>query len=583
MRLLVGLVLLVGCRQDRDGDGFVGRDDCDDHDPSVFPGADERCNGADDDCDGQVDEVADLAPRFVDQDGDGFGSGPELRECPDPEGTVAVGGDCDDRDADVHPGAPEACDGVDQDCDGRVDEDPEPPLYVDADADGFGDPAQAVGCVAFAVANTGDCDDSDDQVFPGAPERCNGRDDDCDGHTTGEEDEDGDGAWACVDCDDGDGARSPDVLEVCDGIDDDCDGEVDGDNAWWSTDGLARVRVVVDAEAGSTAPLVLALDARAVLDAVGQLAPFDPDRLRAAWQGCDGMVELPVAWVEDEAWALGGRDDLSEVGAVVVLYDRDGDLDTVEGWPGDGEVGLYLGVEDGGVWDGGVVRDGDTLGAGGLDLVLHPEAGGLGELVDGGVVRWSQAEALAGNGIRTSGGPLAAQDVAGTVSVADLGPVTAALTASVSMSNSRGGLDATWGYRRFAGRSEVWVAPRFTTTRTTTLSGLDERTETVRPFQVRLPAHSGLVASEDLVHVRVEAPVPVGWSWAVPPLYLTHVGEDTATEQAWSSANDVAPCCGGSTGSVGSGVELLVGPVLRVDLGEVGALPVGVLQAPEGL
>lgn len=82
--------------------------------------------------------------------------------------------------------------------------------------------------------NLGDCDDSDPQVHPGAPEVCNGKDDDCDGKIDNDVDGDKDGFFACtedetkLDCDDGDPAIHPGVeAEVCNEKDDDCNGEVD--------------------------------------------------------------------------------------------------------------------------------------------------------------------------------------------------------------------------------------------------------------------------------------------------------------------------------------------------------------------
>ena len=582
-RLVLAVVmLLAGCRQDRDGDGFVGRDDCDDRDADVYPGAPERCNDLDDDCDGDVDEVHDLVPVYLDEDGDGVGAGEALRTCPAPAGYEPMAGDCDDTDPDVFPGAPEVCDGVDQDCDGELDEDPEPPLYADDDADGFGDPAKPADCAAFAVADASDCNDADDEVFPGAPERCNGLDDDCDGLTTGEEDADEDGALACADCADDDPSRSEIALEQCNGVDDDCDDVVDGPEVWWAPEAAVRLRVGVEVAAGSTSPLVLPFDGRAALDAAGRVTPFDPGTLRAAWQDCDQLVELPVAWTEDESWALGGTaPDVFELGTVVVLFDTDGDLDTVEPWPGDGEVGLYLEVPGGGSWSGGLSVGPSSVDSGVVQLVLDPDAGGLAELRDGGGVRWSQAQARVGNGIRTPDGALAGAAHIGEVAFDDEGPVTAAHRASVSMSNGDGGIDASWGYRTFAGRSEVWVKPRFTTTQTTTLSGVKERTETVRPWQVMVPGLGELTTLGGFENVRVDAPVPVAWSWVVAPAFLTHVGTDERRDEAWSSANDVSDCCGGSTGSVGSGAELVDSPILRVDLDGVGALPVAWPLAPE--
>ena len=112
---------------DEDGDGYLGcTEDCDDTDAYVSPAAPEQCdNGVDDDCDGMVDEEAEVRPWYLDADGDGFGFGNELQAvvaCQRPsEAHVLQGGDCDDADAAVYPGAEERCDGVDNDCDGASD------------------------------------------------------------------------------------------------------------------------------------------------------------------------------------------------------------------------------------------------------------------------------------------------------------------------------------------------------------------------------------------------------------------------------------------------------------------------------
>ncbi len=106
---------------DADGDGFAadrcGGDDCDDGDPAINPDADENCtNGVDDDCDGDTDGEDQDCGVDCDGDGDGFGS------------PACGGGDCDDGDAAVHPGAREdagaddtCSDGRDNDCDGHTD------------------------------------------------------------------------------------------------------------------------------------------------------------------------------------------------------------------------------------------------------------------------------------------------------------------------------------------------------------------------------------------------------------------------------------------------------------------------------
>ena len=97
--------------------------DCDDADAAVAPGAVETCDGLDDDCDGLVDDadpdVEGLTDGYEDHDGDGFGSTAASR-C-DATGLADVAGDCDDAAAAVHPGAAEACDGVDADCAGDAD------------------------------------------------------------------------------------------------------------------------------------------------------------------------------------------------------------------------------------------------------------------------------------------------------------------------------------------------------------------------------------------------------------------------------------------------------------------------------
>ncbi|MCK6502961.1 putative metal-binding motif-containing protein [Myxococcota bacterium] len=138
--------------------------DCDDADPTVYPGAEELCNGEDDDCDGVADPPELLPPItcYRDADVDGWGTDDmTFTSCACPEGYAVQSSDCDDADPDAHPGAAEVWyDGLDQDCTGGDD----------FDADGDGSRLEE------------DCDDGDPSVHPEAEEVCgNGFDDDCDG------------------------------------------------------------------------------------------------------------------------------------------------------------------------------------------------------------------------------------------------------------------------------------------------------------------------------------------------------------------------------------------------------------------
>ncbi len=188
---LLSLVVLTGCpwigssdlkdRLDADGDGYesvdVGGPDCDDRDPRIHPDALERCDGVDDDCDGDVDEGYDDAIDggaifTVDSDGDGHGQtgGATLRACAPPEGYVDGADDCDDGDLRAYPGADERCNGRDDDCDRDIDEDPidGQTRYDDADDDGFGDPDSAhAACSNEGTVDNGlDCDDTDPLLNP---------------------------------------------------------------------------------------------------------------------------------------------------------------------------------------------------------------------------------------------------------------------------------------------------------------------------------------------------------------------------------------------------------------------------------
>ena len=180
--------------RDADGDGFehdgLGGEDCDDADATVNPDGIEVCNGIDDDCDTVVDDGV-LLPYQQDADGDGYGS-PDVsvEDCSAPPGYVENSLDCDDTNAASWPGNPELCDGLDNDCNGEIDEGGvKDPFWADGDGDGYGDVAlstEACRAPAGYVANADDCLDSDAAVSPAETEVCHdGLDNDCDGTSNG--------------------------------------------------------------------------------------------------------------------------------------------------------------------------------------------------------------------------------------------------------------------------------------------------------------------------------------------------------------------------------------------------------------
>jgi len=137
-----------GGPEDIDGDGYSEVEDCDDGDAEIHPGADEHCDGVDEDCDARIDEDAvDMTTFYPDDDEDGEGYWLNTVEaCEQPDGYTSNDTDCDDGDASLN--------------------------TADADADGV-------------TSCDGDCDDGDGAVNPGEAETCDGADNDCDGVVDG--------------------------------------------------------------------------------------------------------------------------------------------------------------------------------------------------------------------------------------------------------------------------------------------------------------------------------------------------------------------------------------------------------------
>ena len=149
---------------DADDDGVLSDVDCDDADPAVTFGA----------------------VWHLDDDGDGFGAKVGAPACDAPSGGILDGTDCDDADDSAFPGGAEVCDGADDDCDGTVDDGASdaPTWFADTDGDKIGDVNNRVAACDLPigyVADDSDCDDESASVAPGAPERCDSVDHDCDG------------------------------------------------------------------------------------------------------------------------------------------------------------------------------------------------------------------------------------------------------------------------------------------------------------------------------------------------------------------------------------------------------------------
>ncbi|AKQ67577.1 putative lipoprotein [Myxococcus hansupus] len=244
---------------DADGDGYVsvftGGTDCNDNNAAIHPGAAELCNDVDDNCNGISDQVElslgqsctmgvdcpgiracgqdggvicnapDAVYAYPDRDQDGRGDmhAEPLAFCAGIGAGYVLGpaDDCDDTNPSIRPGAPELCNGVDDNCDGAIDETfpqlgaacevagqcpgtqvcdtsqtgttcqatvPVSTWSLDEDGDGFGGGLAVQACTSPGpgfVDRDGDCNDGNPFTYPGAPEICDGLDNNCDGSPDG--------------------------------------------------------------------------------------------------------------------------------------------------------------------------------------------------------------------------------------------------------------------------------------------------------------------------------------------------------------------------------------------------------------
>ena len=211
-------------QEDKDGDGYVMADDCNDQNESIYPGAPELCEEP------LVDSNCDGVTGGLDGDDDGF------RACDD----------CDDTDDTIFPNAVEICDTIDNDCDGQIDDDDDNldastanTYYLDTDDDSFGDPEQPVIACSLpdgASDNDLDCKDDDELIHPDADEICDLVDNNCDGFAD-RNDEDllvSDEDPFCYPDSDGDGYGPTGVegIHTCYCVDDEADktGDCDDDS-----------------------------------------------------------------------------------------------------------------------------------------------------------------------------------------------------------------------------------------------------------------------------------------------------------------------------------------------------------------
>jgi hypothetical protein len=301
---------------DRDGDGYSGCDsiDCNDFDEAIHPYATEYCNDIDDDCNGVLDDdhAIGASTWYFDGDGDGYGSMVvSTSACDAPAGYIPLSGDCDDSEYDINPGAAEVCDALD----------------TDEDCDGVAEEGSATGKSWWYMDIDGDGFASSDHFLASFA---------CDPPGSSYTSAPTDGLW---DCDDARDWIHPDAIEDCDGFgfDEDCDGEVD--------------------EAGATGGILFYKDWDG--DTYG-----DPDSPTITLcpggdtEGYEDYVTNNHDCCDIDDWVYPGRDEPTSWESFCGGWDYDCDGEETKSYTSSGDCSFTCGTTQG--WTGSVAACGDS-------------------------------------------------------------------------------------------------------------------------------------------------------------------------------------------------------------------------------
>ncbi|MCB9798062.1 MAG: putative metal-binding motif-containing protein, partial [Alphaproteobacteria bacterium] len=462
--------------------------------------------------------------------------------CEAPSGTVSDDSDCDDSDAAVNPAATEVCDGIDNDCDGSTDPSSSADAstwYADSDGDGYGDPNSATAACtqpSGTTTDTQDCDDSDAAVNPGA-------------------------------------------LEVCDSVDNDCDGSTDDSGAWW--DSAWRYRIPVTVAAATTdvdgPPISVDVDFRAALDSLGDSGAFAEDSLRVVVQDCSlGQPELPSQFA-DEVLGLFDKADHrdasgDEEGAVLFLYDEDGDTSSLETLAASSSVELAIYFDTSGSapsYGTGLSASTAGLSNAQTSATFDSAAGGLldGLTWNSGSNLTSQVTSCCGNGAHLASWSTTPMYFSGTNSLAVDGPVMAAVEAE----STPGSYDIRYTYWMFDGRPELWAKVYAETNATATFNHASDSLSGIRPWESRQDAISnGATFTVDTNYLYCDTSTGsegLAWGYAQEPTYVASL--NAYDPYVIAIGDDWIPA-GGGTGQSATSGTVFFDNVVMVNLPHAG-------------